>query len=136
MSVTGPLGSAGAFHYQLIFENVSSLPCRLYGFPGVSFLDSGGKQIGPPAKEDTSVARESVTLGRGTDGHVALNVSDPGIPPCAGPGRVAGIRVYPPASYVAAEVRPPAAMEVCTSPNTANYIATTVGPVTASSSSG
>ncbi len=63
---------------------------------------------------------------------MTLDVTDPGIPPCAGPGGVTQIRVYPPASYVAAYVTPPFAMQVCTSPNTPTCIGTTVGPVTAS----
>jgi hypothetical protein len=136
ISVTTPIGSAGALHYQLLLENGSSAACALFGFPGVSFLDSHGTQIGPPAKESTIVARRLVTLAPGAAGYARLDVTDPGIPPCVGPGSVAQIKVYLPGSYTAAMVAPPAAMQVCVSGNTANYTASTVGPVTAASSPG
>jgi hypothetical protein len=103
----------------------------------VSFLDRGGNQIGPPAQRGTAAAYHSVTLVPDRlllSGYARLDVTDPGISPCAGPGTVAKIRVYPPASYAAAEVTPPAGMQVCTSPNTADYIATTIGPITPTSS--
>jgi Domain of unknown function (DUF4232) len=136
ISVTAPLGSAGALHYQLVLGNISSSTCTLYGFPGVSFLDGNGHQIGPPAKEGTTVPRRVVTLAPGSDGYVTLDVTDPGIPPCAGPGTVSRVRVYPPASYAAANVAPAAGMQVCVSPNTPSYTASTVGPVTAAPSPG
>ena len=136
ISVTSPLGSAGALHYQLVFKNESHSSCTLYGFPGVSFLDDQGHQIGPPAQERTGASRQVVTLVPGMDGYVTLDVTDPGIPPCAGPGTVTLLRVYPPGSYSSADVPPAAGMKVCTSPNTANYIASAVGPVTAAPSPG
>jgi hypothetical protein len=40
----------------LIFENLSSSPCRLYGYPGVAVLDSSGNQI-------SQVARSPIPLG-------------------------------------------------------------------------
>jgi hypothetical protein len=73
----------------------------------VSFLDSQGHQIGPPATEGTAVGRRLVTLTAGSDGYATLDVTDPGIPACAGPGTVASIRVYPPAGYTSAGVAPP-----------------------------
>jgi len=136
ISLTPPLGSAGALHYQLVFKNISSSTCTLYGFPGVSFLDGHGRQIGPPAEEGTAVSRPVVTLTPGSAGYVTLYVTDPGIPPCAGPGTVDRIRIYPSASYTSAEIAPVAGMQVCTSLNAANYTASTVGPVTAAPSPG
>jgi hypothetical protein len=136
ISVTSPLGSAGTFHYQLIFQHISAGTCNLYGFPGVSFLDSRGKQIGPPAQHRTGASRQPVTLATGAQGYATLDITDPGIPPCAGPGTVAEIRVYPPGSYQPASVAPAAGTHVCASPNTANYTASTVGPVAATPSPG
>jgi hypothetical protein len=134
--VTSPLGSAGALHYQLVFKHISSATCTIYGFPGVSFLDSDGNQIGPPAQERTACSRQLVTLAAGANGYATLDITDPGIPPCAGPGTVAHIRVYPPGSYAPASVAPTPGMQVCSSPNTANYTATSVGPVRATPSPG
>ena len=136
ISPTAAGGSAGAFHYQLVFLNTSASMCTLYGFPGVSFLDSRGHQIGPAAQEGPGAVRQLVRLAPGQNGYTGLNVTDPGIPPCAGPGRVFQIRVYPPASLVPALVTAPAGMQVCTSPNTPNYVASTVGPITAAPSPG
>lgn len=136
VSLTAPLGSAGAFHYQLVLRNASSSKCTLYGFPGVSFLDTRGTQIGPPAEEGTTAPRQLVTLAPGGSGFARLDVTDPGIPPCAGPGTVARVRIYPPGSYTSITAAPPPGMVVCTSSNTATYTASTVGPVTAASSPG
>ncbi len=119
-------------HYRLAFVNSSPSVCTLYGFPGVSFLDGSGNQIGPAAQQGTAVARQLVTLAPGASGYVQLDVTDPGIPPCAGPGAVARIRVYPPGSFSSATISPPAAMQVCRSPNTSTYVATTVSPVSSS----
>jgi Protein of unknown function (DUF4232) len=127
--VTSPLGSAGAFHYQLVFKHISSGRCTLYGLPGVSFLESHGNQIGRPAQARTAVSRQLVTLAAAAIGYATLDITDPGIPPCAG-------RVYPPGSYAAAYTAPAPGMQVCASPNTANYTATSIGPVTATSSPG
>jgi Protein of unknown function (DUF4232) len=135
-SLTAAGGSAGAFHYQLIFNNSSASTCTLYGFPGVSFLDGRGHQIGPAAQEGPAAVRQLVRLAPGQKGYAGMSVTDPGIPPCAGPGNVAQIRVYPPASFVPALVTAPAGMQVCTSPNTASYVASTVAPITAASSPG
>jgi hypothetical protein len=122
-------------HYQLEFTNTASSTCTLYGFPGVSFLDGSGRRLGPPAEQGSTAAR-TVALAPGETGYARLDVTDPFIPPCAGPGSVAHIRVYPPGSYVATLVAPPGAMQVCTSPNTANFVATTVGPLSATSGPG
>lgn len=128
--VMPPVGSAGALHYEFTFENVSATTCSLYGFSGVSFQNSEGDQIGPPAERGT-VAPQFVTLAQGAKGYATLDVTDPGIPPCTGPGTVTEIKVYPPASYRAAYVAPPTGMQVCASPSTPNYVDTTIGPVTA-----
>ena len=136
ISLSDPLGSAGALHYEFRFTNTSLSTCTLYGFPGVSFLDAAGGQIGPAAQEGTAAPRQLVTLPPGATGYATLDVTDPGIPPCAGPGRVADVRVFPPGSYTAALLAPPGVMQVCSSPNTATYVATTVGPVTATPAAG
>jgi hypothetical protein len=44
----GDAGAGSLFRYLLLTNN-SSTTCHLTGYPGVSLLDSGGKQIGAPA---------------------------------------------------------------------------------------
>ena len=134
--MTAPLGSAGALHYQLVFTNRSVSTCTLYGFPGVSFLDAHGDQIGPPAAEGTAVGRQPVSLSPRTSGYARLDVSDPTVGPCAGSRRVALIRIYPPASTAALLVAPTSDLQVCASANTSTFVGTTVGPVAAVTSPG
>ena len=92
---------------QLVFHNSSSSTCTLYGYPGVSFLDSAGAQIGPPAERATSAPMKLITLVPGADAYSGLKVTDPGIPPCSGAGTVAHVRVCPPNDTSAGLVAPP-----------------------------
>jgi hypothetical protein len=100
----------------------------MYGYPGVSFLDSSGNQIGAPAQKEGGTTA-TVTLAAGGNAYVSIAVTDPGIPPCAGPGTAAQVRVYPPGETVAAQVPAPPDMLVCTSPNTSAYTSSFVTPV-------
>ena len=46
-----------------VFTNTSSVPCTLYGYPGVSMTTGQpGSQIGKPAKENPATPRQLVTL--------------------------------------------------------------------------
>ena len=115
ISPTAAGGSAGAFHYQLVFLNTSASMCTLYGFPGVSFLDSRGHQIGPAAQEGPARGPPTGAAGarpkrlhgseRHGSRHPALRrtrprVPDPRLPPgqpgagtCNSPGRDAGLHL-------------------------------------------
>jgi hypothetical protein len=135
ISLTPPLGSAGALHYQLLFENISGFVCNLSGLPGVSFLDSTGEEIGPPAQEATA-ASQLVSINPGDTADARLDVTDPSIAPCSGSGSVTLVRVYPPDSYTAVYVMPTFNMEMCNSSNSANYVDSTIGPIASSSSPG
>ena len=121
-------GSAGATHYGLTFHNSGTAPCTMYGYPGVSFLDAGGHQIGDSAQnQGGSLAK--VTLAAGANAYASIAVTDPGIPPCSGSGTVAQVRVYPPGQTVAAQVAAPSGLSVCSSPNTSAYSSSFVTPV-------
>ncbi|WP_329128730.1 DUF4232 domain-containing protein [Streptomyces sp. NBC_01476] len=56
LSVAQRGGDAGAgnLYYYLVFTNTGKAACHLTGYPGVSMLDSGGKQIGQPATRERS----------------------------------------------------------------------------------
>ena len=136
LTLSPPLGSAGALHYELVFTNSSASTCTLYGFPGVSFLDQAGHQIGPASQRGNAAPRQLVTLAPAGRAYATLDVTDPGIPPCTGGATVSAIRVYPPGSLASLRVVPTPQMQVCPSANTSNYVATTVGPVSVASSSG
>jgi hypothetical protein len=46
--------AAGSLFRYLVLTNHSSTTCHLTGYPGVSLLDAGGKQIGTPADRQPS----------------------------------------------------------------------------------
>jgi len=66
--------SAGHAYYEFQFSNIGRSTCTLYGYPGVSQLNSAGHQIGLPASHYGS--RVSVTLAPGATAHVVLVVVD------------------------------------------------------------
>jgi hypothetical protein len=91
-------GSAGAFNYQLELSNVSGHACTLFGFPGVSALGAGAKQVGSAAIRNRSHPATLVTLQPGGTSHVELRVTDVSAIPASAchPVKAEGLRVYPP----------------------------------------
>jgi hypothetical protein len=47
----GDAGAGNLYRY-LVFTNTGSTACHLTGYPGLSMLDAGGKQIGQPATRE------------------------------------------------------------------------------------
>lgn len=125
-----PNGSAGAVHYTLAFRNTGSTPCTLYGYPGVSFLDGSGSQIGQPAQRQGTTPT-TVTIAPGSSAYSSVAVTDPGIPPCSGSAAAAQVLVFPPGETHAATLATPSGMQVCSSPDTAGYRSSIVTPVSA-----
>lgn len=106
--------AAGTYYLPLVFTNVGAAPCVLRGYPGVSFVDDDGEQLGEPARRLGAEQVHAVTLDSGEQAHANL-----GIPESANysdadcrPAKAAGVRVYPPeqtdAQFVASR------MQVCT----------------------
>jgi hypothetical protein len=91
-------GTAGSVYYALEFTNLSGHSCTLAGYPGVSPVDLGGRQIGAAASRTPSQARRAVTLRAGAHAEAALQIVDAGNYPrsACGPLTAAGLRVYPP----------------------------------------
>jgi hypothetical protein len=99
--------AAGSEYYPLNFTNISSGPCVLDGYPGVSFVTSpSGQQIGSPASKNPAVAPAPVTLAPGTTGHSTLQVVDAQNYSAAtcDPVTAHWLRVYAPGQTAAAEV--------------------------------
>jgi len=128
LSLGSPNGSAGATHYTLTFRNSGSVTCTLYGYPGVSFLDASGHQIGDPAQRQGGTPA-TVTLAAGGSAYSSIAGTDPGIPPCSGSATATQVRVYPPGETQAATVTAPTGLLVCSSPNTSTYQSSSVSPV-------
>jgi Protein of unknown function (DUF4232) len=93
-------GAAGTEYYEISFRNVGTKPCVLNGYPGVSFVDSVGHQIGAPAARN-DVAHTPTTIAPGATGYAALGVGNPSNFNCP-VSTPAQVRVYPPNETVAA----------------------------------
>lgn len=86
-------GATGHIFYQLQFSNIGQTTCTLFGYPGVSALDSNGNQVGLPATH--SGAKQTVTLAPGATGHVVLEVTQAGLV-CSNPVDATALRVFAP----------------------------------------
>ena len=89
-------GAAGSVYRSLVLTNASDRECTVQGFPGVSFVDASGTQIGAAADRDGSAAA-LVTLAPGASAAATLrqvNAQNYGADCELTPS--AGLRVYPP----------------------------------------
>jgi hypothetical protein len=113
MSLGQSQGAAGSTFTPIVFTNVSKHACTLFGYPGVSFLDSTGAQVGVDATHDGG-EEATVTLAPGDAANAQLQVPDPGnysASQCK-QANAATLRVYPPGDFTALSVAD--AMTVCT----------------------
>ena len=128
-------GSAGSVDVALVLTNTGSLPCYLYGYPGVSAVSGpNGHQIGLAAARATQLGPPAVvTLQPGEKANADLHVVDALNYPTATcrPITPAGFRVYPPGSTTAG-FAPSTTLQVC-SVDVPHALA--VGPVSAGASS-
>jgi hypothetical protein len=107
-------GTAGSVVTELDFTNVAKGTCTLEGFPGVSFLDGAGKQVGAPA---TRNPQPVTTVALPTTAHAvsALQVADASnysTVDCR-PVTAVAVRVYPPGSRAAVLVPLRPHLRVC-----------------------
>jgi Domain of unknown function (DUF4232) len=109
-------GYAGGAGYQLELSNISHQACTLYGYPGVSALAGGGRQLGTAAARDNSHPVRLVTLSPGATAHVELRITNVGnYPPSAcHPANAVMLRVYPPNDYTAVKI--PFSFRACAVP--------------------
>jgi hypothetical protein len=107
----GPqIGSAGHFNYEIAFRNTGPAACVMTGFPGVSFTDASGTQIGVPAARNP-IPYTPVTIAPGATAYAHLAVRDTSVVNCP-PAAAHQIRVYPPNETATALV-PVSGLEVC-----------------------
>lgn len=114
----GTTGAAAGTSYQQVdFQNRGSQPCTLTGYPGVSFTDSGGSQVGYPASRNPSASPVTVTLASGEYATAAVGIPDYGNFPsnlCRARS-ASNLRVYPPNQR--GSVLVPDMQTVCTTTN-------------------
>ncbi|MGB8649508.1 MAG: DUF4232 domain-containing protein, partial [Mycobacteriales bacterium] len=110
-----PQGAAGSTYTPLTFTNTGNAACTLYGFPGVSFLDATGHQLGMPASRDPRPSA-LVTLAAGrtavSSSIVAQAANYPSQLCQAAPA--AAIRIYPPGNRTAVVLPLPGHPLICT----------------------
>jgi hypothetical protein len=95
-------GAAGTWFYPLEFTNISKHACATGGYPGVSAIGPGGKQLGLAAGRNPLYKGKVVTIPAGGTAHALFaygnaEVSTSGCKPKA----AAELKVYPPNSKVA-----------------------------------
>jgi hypothetical protein len=105
--------AAGTDYISLVVTNIGSSPCTLLGYPGASFLDSHGRQVGLPAKRDRTSPPHRVVVKPGEKAHAVLSYPNPGVyaSGCGGTDTT-GVRFYPPDQTESLEARVDA--NVCT----------------------
>ena len=69
----------GHVDYNLQMTNLSGHACVLRGYPRVSAVDLRGRQLGLPARRDTTKAVRSVRLGRGVTARAVVRITDVGV---------------------------------------------------------
>lgn len=98
-SVGNPQGTAGSAYVDIVFKNLSSKPCTLDGYPGVS-LGGGNpvQQVGQPAGRNPQVSPVKVTLQPQGHAFAVLQIVDAGNYPSSTcqPEATTYLQVYPP----------------------------------------
>jgi hypothetical protein len=121
--------AAGHTDEQILFTNNGPSTCVLGGFPGVSYVDAAGHQIGAAAERERMPA-PTVTLAPGRHAVAHLEVVHPGIAQGCQQASdfrpAASLRVYPPANREALLIAT-TGQQACVNP-TAHQL--TIGPVT------
>jgi hypothetical protein len=95
-------GTAGTSYQVLVLTNIGSAACTLFGYPGVSFVDSTGAIIGLPSSRDHGRVR-TIRLPAGGAANALSRQPDPGnFSPSACQMKTADrVRVFPPGQTVA-----------------------------------
>ncbi len=88
-------GGAGSVFTTLVLRNVGHAACFVQGYPGISLVDSKGRQIGKAATRTPAVAKR-IVLRPGQAASTVIRTLNPGVgtTQCLAPS--AALRVYPP----------------------------------------
>jgi hypothetical protein len=117
-------GTAGTLFEQLRFTNLGAT-CTLHGYPGVSAVSIGGRQLGRAARRVTG-PQMTVTLRGATADSAATATATIGFVDTGALGRAchptlaAGLRVYAPGASAAAYV--PYVFEACSGATQASLV--------------
>jgi Protein of unknown function (DUF4232) len=95
-------GAAGTIFYPLEFTNLSGHTCSLFGFPGVSAINTHGNQLGSSANWERTSSPHTVILAPGATAHTMLAYHDAAVTTEAGCDPVNSatlLKVYPPGQH-------------------------------------
>lgn len=97
LSVGGSQGAAGTSYTTYVVVNTGATPCTFFGYPGVSYLDSSGAEVGPAATRTTTPAATTFEVRPGDSAHFVVGNSTV-IPQtgCPAPVTAPTLRMYPP----------------------------------------
>jgi Protein of unknown function (DUF4232) len=92
-------GAAGSLYQVIVFTNISSVTCSLYGYPGVS-LAAGTPvtQVGQAASRSTVAGPALVTIAPGQAANALLRITQALNYPSAtcSPTKTTYLQIYPP----------------------------------------
>jgi Protein of unknown function (DUF4232) len=90
-------GAAGSVYRNVVLTNTGSTACTLRGYPGLSYVDAAGKQVGAPAKRNPDATMTAVTVApSGTAVAQVQQTNAQNYGDQCKLTNVAGVRVYPP----------------------------------------
>lgn len=98
ISIGSTGAAAGTAYIQVEFLNDGQQACSLRGYPGVSFTDAAGRQVGYPAVENSASDVTTVVVGRQQSVAAMVGIPNAGNFPPADCNAVdaTDMRVYPP----------------------------------------
>lgn len=90
-------GAAGSVYWNVTFTNTGTVACTLTGYPGVSFADGAGAQVGEPAdREPSGTGAVAVRLAPGGSASAPLRVTNTGVIDGCTPVTASSVVIYPP----------------------------------------
>jgi hypothetical protein len=97
LSLGNAQGAAGSSYVPVVLTNTGSAKCTLYGYPGVSFVDASGTQLGVPAKHSPGTEK-TIKLSSGASANATLRMPNPGNfdPSTCNQATADRLRVFPP----------------------------------------
>jgi hypothetical protein len=90
-------GAAGSTYVPIVLTNTGGGKCHIAGYPGVSFVDSSGTQLGKAAKREPGPIK-TIKLASGESAYATLQLPNPGNfdPSLCNQTTANRLRVYPP----------------------------------------
>jgi hypothetical protein len=101
-------GTAGSTYYELELSNTSKHACTVFGYPGVSAIAQGDRQLGSAAVRDNPGTSQLITLAPGVTAHFQLRITDVSNYPTSTchPVTAVGVKVFPPNDFNSQIVTP------------------------------